>query len=83
MGYRASGVGIGSGARLATVLVGETWNEVTEAVAKSASAAEEELDVPAFSFALPPMAVGALWVVLLCETYQPRPIAPAMICDLE
>ena len=66
------------------MLVGETWKEVDVeearapfALALSATAAEEEV---AFSPALPPMALRVACSVLLCETHQPRPMAPAMIC---
>lgn len=81
MGYRARGVGIGSSSRLATVRVGDTCKTVDVATAPATVAAEETSEVvSAFSFALPPIAVGALWEVLLCETYQPSPMAPAIIC---
>jgi len=70
-------VGIASATpRRATVYVGETCREVLEGAAPAAGAL---LETPwSFSFADPPIAVGAEGVVLLCEAHQPRPIAPPM-----
>jgi hypothetical protein len=63
-----------SSARRATVYVGETWNDVL--VAPSAAAAVVD-DDSSFSFALPPMALGALCAVFWELMYMPRPIPPA------
>ncbi len=60
------------------MLVGETWKGTDVDVPPAAAALSDALAM-AFSLADPPMAFGALCVVLLCETYQPRPMAPAMI----
>ena len=58
--------------RRATVRVGVTRGDPDEVEAAAVSLST------AFSFALPPMAVGALWAVLLRPMYQPRPIPPAI-----
>ena len=61
------------------MLVGETWKDDSNDEVAAVPLVEEEAVAMAFSSALPPMAVGAVWFLLLCETHQPRPIAPAMI----
>ena len=77
-GSTSTSVGAAASSRRATVRVGETWNEV-EVSPSAATATEDEAEADwSFSFALPPMAVGALWVVLLLLMYTPRPIPPAM-----
>ena len=72
------GMSVKATSRLATVRVGETWNDLLVlASSVLATAALDEASV-SFSFALPPRAVGPLWDALLCETHQPRPIPPAI-----
>lgn len=73
----AMAVGSVSSSRRATVRVGETWKD-EEIVEPCASTAAELDSVCSFSFALPPIALGASCVLSLLLMKTPRPIPPAI-----